>query len=191
MGLRHRLFAAVAVLAAGLPVAAGADTILRDGRSVTLPPPHPLVSPPATTIYWSVGKDGGVTLSDRPAQGAGRQDLKSYGGPSYPESLARAERERDHWRRQSDAFDARQRQRDHELEQARMARLQTYERERQADGPWMPYVGVVRGGGHDPWQRRIPTIAAPAPSFQQPQAFAPGQGPAPFLGSGFATGLRR
>lgn len=190
MGPRHRLFAVAAVLAAGLPVAA-ADTLQGGGRSVTLPAPPALGGTPATTIYWSVGPDGSVTLSDRPAQGTGRQDLKSYGGPSYAESLARAERERDYWRRQSDAFDARQRQRDHELALARMARVQAFERERQANGPWVPYVGVVRGGGFYPWQRPVPTIAAPAPSFQQPQSFAPGQGPAPFLSSGFASGLRR
>lgn len=64
-----------------------------------------------------------------------------------------------------------------------------------AGGGWWPTPGVVYGAAVPGWYRnRFGTPGFPGQTtggvFTHPHNAAPGQGPAPFLSSGFATGLR-
>jgi hypothetical protein len=150
------------------------------------------LAPPTSTIYWSVGKDGKLALSDRPDPQAPSRGANSYRSSSDPESLARAKREREYWRAQADAFAARQRERDRDLEEAR--RFRVLSAERQSIAGYGGYVGVPVVGLRAPvgaWPGGAPPGGAQVGIFTSPQSAAPGTGPAPFLSSGFATGLRR
>lgn len=149
--------------------------------------------PPTSTIHWAVAKDGSVVLSDRPEPGATQQGVQSFRSYSDPESLARASRERDYWRAQAEAFSARQRERDRELEQRRVVAMP--DRDYYAYPQYFAVPGYYRHHGLRPFPP--PGGISPGPSFgagapfSQSHSAAPGQGPAPFLSSGFATGLRR
>jgi len=69
----------------------------------------PVFAAETVRIFRSTMPDGSVVLGDRPSVGA-RQVASSTYAITAPNGAAQAERE--HWRRQSDAFDLRQRQRD-------------------------------------------------------------------------------
>jgi hypothetical protein len=182
----------VIVLAAAMPATAVALTD-RPPRSDLPPRTSDLRLPaPTSTIHWAVAKDGSVMLSDRPGSGAAQQGVQSFRSYSDPESIARAARERDYWRAQAEAFNARQRERNREFEQRRVVAVPD-----QADYGYPRYFavpGYLRYQGPRPFP---PAGVNPGPSFgtgapfTQSHGAAPGQGPAPFLSSGFATGLRR
>lgn len=148
--------------------------------------------PPTSTIHWAVAKDGSVVLSDRPEPGAAQQGVQSFRSYSDPESVARATREREYWRAQADAFSARQRERDRDLEQRRVVAVP--DQDYYGYPRYFAVPGYFRHHGLRPFP---PGGVSPGPSFgtgvpfTQSHSAAPGQGPAPFLSSGFATGLRR
>jgi hypothetical protein len=68
-----------------------------------------------TTIYRNTLKDGTVEFSDRPAAvgtGAANVGQSTYLLPDAAEALRRAEAEREHWRKQAQAFESRNQQRE-------------------------------------------------------------------------------
>lgn len=75
-----------------------------------------------TVIYRSVLPDGRVVFSDKADPRAKSVESASYAIPTAPTaSAARAMQERDYWRRQAEAFDQRQRERDRQLDADRAA----------------------------------------------------------------------
>ncbi len=134
-------------------------------------------------------------LGDRPTAGAAQQGVQTFRSHSDPESIARAARERAYWREQADAFSTRQRARDRELEQRRALALSQHEGGYYGYPQYYAVPGYyARGFGPRPFPAGG---ISPGPGFgngvpfTQSHGAAPGQGPAPFLSSGFASGLRR
>jgi hypothetical protein len=107
-----------------------ADELARAGRAVA--------APGATTIYQARLADGTLELSDRPPTG-GASDVARHTFPLPQDGVARqrAEAEREYWRRQADAFNRRQQERERETERVR------------ADGPSTTVVFA------DPYPRRV------------------------------------
>lgn len=179
------------VLACPLPALAAAGQSAGEGVVANVP----ALPAPSSTIYWSVGKDGSLRLSDRPEAGGAQRGVQSFPNRSDAASLERAAKERAYWRAQDEAFAARQRERDRELAQRRVVTIG------QADigGPYgWPYYYAVPGVYRHPLVRGLPPSGiSPGPGFGSGAPFVqsnsapPGQGPAPFLSSGFASGLRR
>lgn len=187
-GLTTVLIWAIACVAVSTARAADAD------RQIVFKETDLRVAPPAGTIYWSVDRGGRVVLSDRPDPGAPRQIAGHYQPYTDPDAMQRAQREREFWQAQARALDERQRDRDREQEMWRRQREIAFERELAASHGYGSYWGdpaiawrVVRGA--------VPLPSQPAPAsqavFAPSQSAAPGQGAAPFLSSGFASGLRR
>lgn len=142
-------------------------------------------------IYRSTMPDGSVVLSDKPSRGA-----RSVASETYVLTAPRgaAEAERDYWRRQADAFNLRQQQRDVQSP----ARRQSPRVRR--DGPaqeeaWLAlgsaghydehrHGGRQYAGGHD-GRPIVPLNRVPRPYVTSPGAVnSRGSG---FIGSGFST----
>jgi len=80
-----------------------------------------------TTIYRNTLKDGTVEFSDRPAAvgtGAANVGQSTYLLPDAAEALRRAEVEREHWRKQAQAFETRNQQREAQAAAAATRRAQ-------------------------------------------------------------------
>ncbi|MFT4102982.1 MAG: hypothetical protein QM674_18510 [Burkholderiaceae bacterium] len=183
----------VGVIAGGLAQAAiGVETSPKASvkpstasRTFEVPADRLSLPAPTRTIHWAINRDGSVELGDRPKAGpAVRQGVQTYAGTSSAEASARAQRERDYWRAQSDAFAARQRERDRELDARRDEALARVERQQHAMAPYFVVPSLYRGRpihGVPGW-----SIPGAANLGSTPQAAALGGGPSPFLSSGFA-----
>lgn len=80
-----------------------------------------------TTIYRNTLKDGTFEFSDRPAAvgtGAANVGQSTYLLPDAAEGLRRAEAEREHWRKQAQAFESRTQQREAQAAAAATRRAQ-------------------------------------------------------------------
>lgn len=178
--------------------AVGADEVQRAGRAMD--------AAPATTIFQSRLPDGSLELSDRPASaGATPLGQRTYVLPPQSAAAQRAQAERDYWRRQSEAFDRRQQERD---------RLAAAEAERRARAQ-PPQVVVAEGRygvwGWGPVGPHRPPVVMPRPPVDNGLGPQPAPLPGPygsnggsaytsspgavqgrptggFIGSGFATG---
>jgi hypothetical protein len=177
--------------------AVGAEEVERAGRAVD--------GAPATTIFQSRLPDGSFELSDRaPAAGATPLGQRTYALPPQSASAQRAQAERDYWRRQAEAFERRQRERD---------RLTALEADRR-DAVRAPQTVVldsryaVRGWG--PAVPLRPPLPRPAPvdyglglqpaplpgpqgsnggsAYTSSPGAVQGRPTGGFIGSGFATG---
>ncbi len=176
-------FAQGAVGADAPSLAAGKNPIA--SRTVDVPVHRLSLPAPTRTIHWAVNRDGSVELSDRPKTGSvARQGVETYTGTSSADASAQARRERDYWRAQSDAFAARQRERNRELDAQRDEALARVERQQYAMAPYFAVQSLYRGRpvhGAPGW-----AIPGAASLGATPQAAALGGGPSPFLSSGFA-----
>lgn len=177
--------------------AVGADEVQRAGRAVE--------GSPATTIFQSRLPDGSLELSDRPAAGGATPlGQRTYALPPQTASVQRAQAERDYWRRQAEAFERRQLERD---------RLEAAEAERRERA--RPQQVVVADGRFGVWGWG-PAVIVPRPPIVRPpvdNGLGPQPAPLPgpygsnggsaytsspgavqgrptggFIGSGFATG---
>jgi len=104
----------------------GATTALTAG-TVPAATPAPRGDGAVTTIYRNTLKDGTVEFSDRPAAvGAGAANVgqSTYLVPDAAESLRRAEVEREYWRKQAEAFETRNQQREAQAAAAATRRAQ-------------------------------------------------------------------
>ena len=100
-------------IAGAYPVAgAASEPLAASGQNLSL-------DAPTARIYRSVGKDGSVVFTDQPRAGAASMQVRTYSSSSEPAAIERAEREREYWRRQSEAFALRQRERERELAEDR------------------------------------------------------------------------
>jgi hypothetical protein len=80
-----------------------------------------------TTIYRNTLKDGTVEFSDRPAaagDGAANVGHSTYLVPDAADALRRAEAEREYWRKQAEAFETRNQQREAQAAAAATRRAQ-------------------------------------------------------------------
>jgi hypothetical protein len=143
MGLVIRL---VIRLVIGLAIGATISPAFADSGPAAQAPganaAHASVPAPATTIYWARGADGALSLSDRPLSLAGEQ-VFTPALSSYEESVARARAEREYWRRQDEAFAARQAQRN-----ALLARAQTLPSSALVAVTPVPIWRTVAGSAH-------------------------------------------
>ena len=79
----------------------------------------------STTIYRNTLKDGSVEFSDRPAgAGAANAGQSTYVVPDAAEALRRADAEREYWRKQAEAFDKRNQEREAQAAAAATRRAQ-------------------------------------------------------------------
>ena len=177
--------------------AVGADEVQRAGRAVE--------GTPSTTIFQSRLPDGSLELSDRPPPaGATPLGQRTYALPPQSASSQRAQAERDYWRRQAEAFERRQAERD------RLAAAEAERRERArppqvvvADGRygvwgWGPAVPprppVVRplpvdnGLGPQPAPLPGPYGSNGGSAYTSSPGAVQGRPTGGFIGSGFATG---
>jgi len=102
----------------------GATSALSTG---TAPAAAPRGDGAVTTIYRNQLKDGTVEFSDRPATaGAGATHVghSTYLVPDAADALRRAEAEREYWRKQAEAFEARTQQREAQAAAASTRRTQ-------------------------------------------------------------------
>lgn len=185
--MKLRLIGAVAL---GTVIVA-APVLAQQGppRSAKSPVPAAEVAKPgAATVFWSLDKDGNLSLSDRPVVAATQGGSRSYSIAADQQSLARAQFERDYWRHQADGFSARQRDRERESEETRRLRLlDARDRDRSGFVPiypraigWYPNMGAPLVGGFNV-----------APNYSSSPGAAVGAGPAAFIGSGFSAQGRR
>ncbi len=101
----------------------GATTALTTGTV----PAAPRGEVAVTTIYRNTLKDGTVEFSDRPAApGAGAANVghSTYLVPDAADALRRAEAEREYWRKQAEAFETRNQQREAQAAAAATRRAQ-------------------------------------------------------------------
>lgn len=177
--------------------AVGTDEVQRAGRAVE--------AAPSTTIFQSRLPDGTLELSDRPAAaGATPLGQRTYALPPQGASAQRAQAEREYWRKQAEAFEKRQQERD------RLAAAEAERRERARP----PQVVVADGRyGVWGWGPAVPPRPLPIPRGTVDNGFGPQPAPLPgpmgsngssaytsspgavqgrptggFIGSGFATG---
>ena len=105
----------------------GATTALTAGAVPAAEPAASRGDSAVTTIYRNTLKDGTVEFSDRPAAaGAGATHVghSTYLVPDAADALRRAEAEREYWRKQAEAFETRNQQREAQAAAAATRRAQ-------------------------------------------------------------------
>ncbi len=197
------------VLTIGLPTAHGATTAEKKSAGVPKARAESPESVANHTIFWGVDKNGAVTLTDRPNQlltkesgqraaqglaqnpsiGSGQSGSATFAPANDAVALARAQREREYWREQADKFQARQRDRERDLEETRRMRLL----DAQVRDP-VYYSSRIYARSADYIAQRnapyVPGFRTQAVYTSSPGAASAG-GPAAFIGSGFSTSGRR
>ena len=138
----------------------------------------PVAAAETVKIYRSTMPDGSVVLSDKPASGA-----RSVASDSYVLTAPRgaAEAERDYWRRQADAFNLRQQQRQIQAP-VRRASPRAMNDVSSDDAGWYPPVAY---GAPHPGQPLVPLHRVPREYGSSPGA-SRGRDSG-FIGSGFST----
>lgn len=178
------------------------------GREVQAGPM--VIGQPTGVIYRTVGPDGRVSFSDQPAAASGSdkpaRGSKVDAGASVSQEViripvnraeteAKAQAQREYWRKQAEAFAARQQQRDQEIELERRARVEAAERERLASQTTIMPGVIVRGGpfrfanqpGFAPVVPPTSALGNGAGAYTSSPGAASAAGPAAFIGSGFST----
>jgi hypothetical protein len=127
------------------------------------------------TIYRQVMKDGSVVFSDAGQAGAVKTAEIRYRSTSGPDAVKVANLHKEHWNRQSEGFNQRQAQRDNEFERARRERLQ------------MQYIAQASQYEQGWYAPRF--VYGVGPRFPDPThtPMVIQNGPATFIGSGFAS----
>ncbi len=179
-----RVVALVASSLAALPVCAASGTAeasrsaagtITLGPQQVAPVAQQLRQPPATRIYRSVLADGRVVIGDRPVAAAKTVESWSYELPPADVAQSRADQQRQHWRREAEAFEQRQREREAERRRADEARQ----------------VVVLT----DPYRLHAPVLIGAAQPLVPPFLVSPSYGSSPgavrgrsfgFIGSGFS-----
>lgn len=176
--------AALAVPAAASPTRTGDGPVSLKSGAPAGPAAAP-TGPAAQTIYRVQMPDGSVLLSDTPPPGSRILQARSFAHTVDPQTAERAREQGEYWRRQSEAFDARQRERDRDAQEARRLRsMAQLERDRaEAYGPLYGVPVVVRRPF--PGGPLVPPTAVPGTYVTSPGAVN-GRG-APPIGSGFAS----
>ncbi len=126
--LASTIAGSIALCAASLgPMSAWAATTALTAGAVPAAVAAPRGDGAMTTIYRNTLKDGTVEFSDRPAaagDGAANVGHSTYLVPDAADALRRAEAEREYWRKQAEAFETRNQQREAQAAAAATRRAQ-------------------------------------------------------------------
>jgi len=137
---------------------------------------------PSARIYRSGGRDGEVSFGDQPPVGAQSIEIRSYAPASDARSMELARQQREYWRGQSQAFEARQLAREREVEEQRQDSILAKERERLGEVP----TRIYSNGPNFYAGPSVPPMPKVSPVYSSSPG-APGGAGAGFIGSGFAT----
>ena len=140
---------------------------------------------PSARIYRSVSQDGAVVFGDQPQAGAASMQVRTYSSSTAPDALARADREREYWRKRAEGFAQRHRERERDLEETRRLSMLSAQRTVYAAAQTPVYLRSpywARGASRPPM---VPAGAL-VPAYPPMPGISSGV-PSNFIGSGFSS----
>ncbi|HPA91620.1 MAG TPA: DUF4124 domain-containing protein [Quisquiliibacterium sp.] len=176
---RSALIAALCGLVGQAAASTTSEPLAMSGQNLDL-------AAPSARIYRSVARDGSVVFGDQPQAGATSMQVRTYASSSAPDALARADREREYWRKRAEGFAQRHRERERDLEETRRLNILSAQRNAYAAAPRVPiYLRSPYWGQGAPRPPQVPPSAL-VPAYPTMPGISSGV-PSNFIGSGFST----